>query len=257
MIKGLLLLFIFPFNFQIAITQLSIHESGLPTTLESFAGNEQSGKYVYSLVSLKPGDNGVNFESNLTVDSLNPTQILPLNFLSVTCRIIGTHSFIQWSVSEDNDVNYYELEESHNGSVFQLLINRPANRNNFMTEYVSEDETLNIGNNFYRIKAVGISGKTIYSKIIKISYGKVDNTLFVYPNPAKDVLNVQLHGLLRGNFKLHIYNDAGQEIYRQSLNHDGIDKTFIVPLPASLQQGVYRLFFIDKYRFYKQNFLVQ
>jgi len=181
---------------------------------------------------------------------------LPLQFLQVNSHIIEDHSFILWSIANDTEIDYYEVEESNTGSVFHNLKSISSQQNNFKTDYIVEDISLNIGNNFYRVKAVGTNGDITYSKILKMPYGKIDNTLFVYPNPVKQTLKIQLHSLLKGYYKLHIYNSVGLEIYNRAINHDGLDKTIYVKFPAYLQKGIYRLMFINKYEFYKQNFLV-
>jgi hypothetical protein len=211
-------------------------------TGEAVLGNSLS----ISAVDAIPG-----FAAATSVDTL------PVEFLEVDSHIIESHSFIQWSVADDIDIDHYELEESNNGSIFHILRNIAAKQNNFKTDYKEEDDNLNIGNNFYRVKAVSTTGTVIYSKILKIPYGIIDNTLFVYPNPVKDLLQIQLHGLSRGKYKLHIYNSGGQEVYNRYVEHDGIDKTITVPLPSTLQKGIYRLLFINKYEFYKQNFSIQ
>ena len=182
---------------------------------------------------------------------------LPLQFLQVNSRIIEDHSFILWSIADDTEIDYYEVEESSTGSVFHNLKSISSQQNNFKTDYIVEDNTLNIGNNFYRVKAVATNGNITYSKILKMPYGKIDNTLFVYPNPVKQTLKVQLHSILMGFYKLHIYNSVGQEIYSRAITHDGADKTISVQLPAHLQKGIYRLMFINKYEFYKQNFTIE
>jgi hypothetical protein len=207
-------------------------------------GNYGSGAIIFSNATPNPV-------------SFNPNRILPVQFLQVDSHIIEDHSFIQWSVADDIEIDHYELEESNNGSVFHILKNIPAKQNNFKTDYKEEDDNLNIGNNFYRVKAVSTNGTIIYSKILKMPYGMIDNTLFVYPNPVKDLLQIQLHGLSKGKYKLHIYNDGGQEIYNRYVTHDGIDKTITVQLPSTLQKGIYRLLFINKFEFYKQNFSIQ
>jgi type IX secretion system substrate protein len=239
---------------------------------------QYTGRYI-KLMAMYISDNGVlsnqfikianNGEGNygsgpLSFNSRSPdpvrfdgNHILPLQFLQVNSRIIEDHSFILWSIADDTEIDYYEVEESNTGSVFHNLKSISSQQNNFKTDYVVEDNSLNIGNNYYRVKAVATNGDIIYSKILKMPYGKIDNTLFVYPNPVKQTLKVQLHSLLKGYYKLHIYNNAGQEIYNRAINHDGLDKTITVQLPSHLQKGIYRLMFINKYEFYKQNFAVE
>ena len=241
------------FFFCSSLLYAQINIDGIIT--EAFSGNSLSTSTVGptpgfgAITSAGIAQNGKHIA--VFIDSL------PVEFLEVDSHIIEDHSFIQWSVADDIDIDHYELEESNNGSVFHILRNIAAKQNNFKTDYKEEDDNLNIGNNFYRVKAVSTNGAVIYSKILKIPYGIIDNTLFVYPNPVKDLLQIQLHGLSRGKYKLHIYNSGGQEIYNRSVEHDGIDKTITVPLPSTLQKGIYRLLFINKYEFYKQNFSIQ
>jgi hypothetical protein len=220
------------------------------------AGHEINSLYATSLIAgeiyIATGGN-VQYGKHILVfiDSL------PLQFLQVNSRIIEDHSFILWSIADDTEIDHYEVEESNTGSVFHNLSIINSQQHNFKTDYIVEDNSLNIGNNFYRVKAVATNGDITYSKILKMPYGKIDNTVFVYPNPVKLTLNVQLHSLLKGYYKLHIYNNAGQEIYNRAVNHDGLDKTITLQLPVYLQKGIYRLMFINKYEFYKQNFTVE
>ncbi len=189
--------------------------------------------------------------------SFSPSQVLPVKFTFMNSKIIEDEAFVVWSVAEDAEVNHYELEESSNGSVFKKLMNITSKRSTGQADYIVSDKKLNIGNNYYRLKAVGLTGNVSYSKILKIPYGRIDNRLFVYPNPAAEILNVQLHGLNRGNYKVHVYTSSGQEVFSKSIPHNGTDKTISIPLPPGLQRGIYRLLFINKYEFFKQNFTVR
>lgn len=204
------------------------------------------------------GNEALNF-ANLAPDPIvfRPNQILPMQFIGIDGRVIEEKSLIYWVVESDAEIDHYELEESDNGSVFKTLRIVPSLRNLSRAEYFARDDNLSIGSNFYRIKAIADNGRIIISQIIRMSYGKIDNSLFIFPNPVRGILNIQLHGVIRGNYKLHIYTNAGQEIYSEQVNHDGTDKTLQVRLPASLQRGIYRILFINKYEFYKQKFTIE
>jgi len=114
-----------------------------------------------------------------------------------------------------------------------------------------------MGTNYYRVKAFNKNESVNISKVFRIYYGIVGNTIFIYPNPSGNDLAVRIVAVYKGNYQLSILNNNGQQIISMPFVHDGTDKTIRIIMPFLLAKGIYRLFLIDKSQFYKQSFLIK
>jgi hypothetical protein len=95
------------------------------------------------------------------------------------------------------------------------------------------------------------------SSIVRIYFGKVGNTIFIYPNPSGLELSVRFAAVNRGHYQMNVLGSDGKRLLTMPIEHDGTDKTIKISLPYTLTKGIYRLFLIDKLRFYKQAFLIK
>ncbi|HNF30509.1 MAG TPA: hypothetical protein PLY81_09535, partial [Chitinophagaceae bacterium] len=69
-------------------------------------------------------------------------------------------------------------------------VQQTAAKNNTYNEYSITDEQPLNGTSYYRIEAVDKDGKRTYTKTEKVQ-SKIENEkLKIYPNPAKDIVNV-------------------------------------------------------------------
>ncbi|MBK7376983.1 MAG: hypothetical protein IPJ02_15980 [Chitinophagaceae bacterium] len=68
---------------------------------------------------------------------------------------------------------------------------------------------------FYRLQSVDVDGKFSYSRVIALQLDAKDMQLFVSPNPAKDVLQVQTGSNNAGNAVLIISDASGRQVVRK------------------------------------------
>jgi hypothetical protein len=69
------------------------------------------------------------------------------------------------------------------------------------------------GENFYRIRGEEKSGSVVYSEMQRISRKAINDPVQMRLSPvplASDQLHVELPTLAKGNYKLEVYNTAGQ-----------------------------------------------
>ncbi len=164
---------------------------------------------------------------------------------------------VKWVVQNDVAITKYEVQKSDNGLNFTPIQDIPSNQNIGSNTYLISDGNPIIGTNYYRIKSYNINNTVNLSAVFRIYFGKVGNTIFIYPNPSGPELTIRLAAVKKGNYKMSVFNTNGQAIATMPFNHDGVDKTVRINLPVTLSRGVYRLFIIDKIQFYKQSFLVK
>jgi hypothetical protein len=190
--------------------------------------------------------------------NFNPTQTLPIDFLKVYVRQIGDVIRMYWSSAIEKEMKEYQIERSTEAITFSQIGKVLAKGNTaIVTDYDFADPAPIIGKNYYRIKAIDKTGRSTYSSVIKINYGRVDNTLIIYPNPVKDEINLQIVAIKPGTYDLEIFNDAGQKLITKSIVYNGGYGLQQIPLLPNMTKGPYRLILKNKAVFYKQQFIVQ
>ena len=188
----------------------------------------------------------------------NPSQSLPIDFLNVFVAQVGQAIKTFWKSASEKEMKEYQVERSEDAIVFTTIGTVVARGNSLnATDYEYADVLPLIGKNFYRIKAIDKSGRSTYSVIVKINYGRVDNTLTIFPNPVKDQINLQIVGIKPGTYDLNIFNDAGQLLITKKIVYNGGYGLQQIPLLPNMMKCPYRLLLRNKAVFYKQNFIVQ
>ena len=193
-----------------------------------------------------------NYSANFSITSPLSVNMIFLNGITTEDAVK-----IKWVVQNDVDITKYEVQKSENGLNFSTIQGIPSNQNIANSTYLFSDINPIIGTNYYRIKSYNINGTVNISPVFRIYYGKVGNTIFIYPNPSGAELTVRFAAVKIGNYKMSVFDTNGGLITTMPVNHDGVDKTVRINLPLTLSRGVYRLFLIDKIQFYKQSFLVK
>ena len=86
------------------------------------------------------------------------------------------------------------------------------------------------------ITVLNCSGKVISAA----TAATMDYTFYVYPNPAKDIINISLSSKLTGNISLSIYNAAGSLLQTKNVNKNSGETNEILNI-KSLSAGLYIL----------------
>ena len=195
---------------------------------------------------------GVNYSANFSIASP-----LALNFLSLNGNSGEKDIKIIWSILNDVEISRYEVQKSENGLSFRTIKNIASSRLPNISNYIFSDYTPTIGTNYYRIKVFNNNGTVNLSRVFRIYFGNVGNSVFIYPNPSGSELTVRFAAVSKGKYQLSILSIAGHQILTMPFYHDGIDKTIHIDMPQTMARGIYQLFLIDKVQFYKQAFLVK
>lgn len=136
---------------------------------------------------------------------------------------------LQWQVSAIHDGDYFAIERSNNGAVFETIgVIKQADNS---PRYELVDSAPPNGMNTYRIKYIHSSGIIGRSGLLQFNSGQ-DNDFKFYPNPADKVLIIRTgHHIdiqvidAMGNVKLSKELQAGLQV----INVSSLDKgTYIL-----------------------------
>ncbi len=133
---------------------------------------------------------------NLSIGPL--LSALPVDFIGlVASRNAGNTVGLKWDVSDEINVDRYEIERSENGINF---ISRGSVSASGKSIYAFSDQDVPGTTIFYRVKSVDIDGRMKYSGVLRLkgdaanSYG---DKLLVYPSPASSQVTIEHKRILR------------------------------------------------------------
>ncbi|MFZ4059413.1 MAG: T9SS type A sorting domain-containing protein, partial [Ferruginibacter sp.] len=195
--------------------------------------------------------NRLNFVINADVLSQNQDRFrivfgaapIPVTFTNIKASARGNDIAVEWKVDNQINIASYQVEKSTDGRNFTKVNTTAAiGVNGSTATYNWLDVNAVTGANYYRIKSVGVTGLVEMSRIVKVTMGKGQPGISVYPNPVTDgVIGVQLNNLTQGIYSVRITNTLGQQLFIKQINHDGGSATETIVPEKRLPIGIYQL----------------
>ncbi len=147
---------------------------------------------------------------------------LPVKLTSFTASNKNNTVTLKWQTQYEQNSSYYNIERSIDGVNFTSIARASAGGNsNLPLNYIYTDLLpVSIQSKktvFYRLQSVDIDGKFAYSQVVALQLDKRDIELFVSPNPAKDILQVQTGNNISGNASLLIIDVSGRILYKKEV----------------------------------------
>ena len=121
--------------------------------------------------------------------------------LDVAASPESNRNKITWHSGSETNLATYFVEKSADGKQFENLTSLPAEGKAW--GYITYDNQPLNGLTYYRLKMVDKDGSYSYSKTVQAYQSRNGEVLVqAYPNPADDVLHVQLFGATEGIVQL-------------------------------------------------------
>jgi hypothetical protein len=139
--------------------------------------------------------------------------ILESNLLSFEASKKGRQVNLQWSVSQNQDSRYYDVQRSTDGEHFTTVARVNADPALQVADYSAMDDIGNVKSTFvyYRLKLKSNMGYIKYSKVIPIALTDVMvKGVSIAPNPVRDVMQVTISTDSDQQMELYIYDFAGR-----------------------------------------------
>lgn len=127
-------------------------------------------------------------EDHIVIQSL----ILPVLLEKFTAVQQRENVLLNWAVSKEINVQHYQVQYSTDNIKFTSLALFPA-AGSYNYSWLHSSAVK--GTNYYRLCITGTDGGVTYSHIESINFGK-NNTVTVYPNPAKDIINIRFPAIM-------------------------------------------------------------
>jgi hypothetical protein len=199
-----------------AVTTLTL--SNLPAGTETFVSHSNN---ALQSATISPQNNTLQVTlAPLSITSLLITgnaAVLPQNLFSFTASKDDNKVRLNFTTTNEFKVTSFEVERSLDGSSFTKIGTVNGEGANGQYAYIDVQPLPSI--NYYRLKMISQNGSYSYSKTVSIRYDK-NASITIFPNPAKDMITVQLH-MPAGVISLQIIDGMGRKVKTMTLRSTG------------------------------------
>ena len=167
---------------------------------------------------------GVNSCYNVTAGQVEDYAVffpnavlLPVTLMSFDGYHQSGKNFLIWKTSSEVNSEYFEMERSLNGVIFDKIGRVNSLHNSTATaRYDFTDNLLNMSAHhrfYYRLKMVDRDGNFKYSNIVTLNSDQAKGQISIYPNPIKkgEIFQLNLQGAKAQ--QIDIFNTVGQLVY--------------------------------------------
>jgi Secretion system C-terminal sorting domain/FG-GAP repeat/FG-GAP-like repeat len=168
----------------------------------------------------------------------NNLGALPIDLISFKAAWLqkGKTAKLDFVTDKESGICCFDIEKSVDGFNFYSIGTLPAKNTADVQQYSFVDNNAKNKNQFYRLMIKGETGKMEYSNIQQLQ-NNTTTEILVFPNPATDVLQLQLNGSFN-KMNVQIISSAGQLI--KQLNISSPNQTITIPV-QNLAHGKYWL----------------
>jgi hypothetical protein len=147
---------------------------------------------------------------------------LPLTLLSFTVEKNNGSALLKWTVTDEINTSFFEVQRSMNGLDFVPLGTVAAAGTSSVNEKYSYLDPLNgisQGVVYYRLRFVDQDGKFSFSPVREISVDGSDQALVaISPNPASSLIILRFGAVKEGLYDIQIFNAEGQQINTRQIS---------------------------------------
>lgn len=220
---------------QFSLEDLYVHGTANTPPRLDFS-SLQTGKYLVTMSSAKGCD-----LKTAPFDILPCNPALPIQVLSF--KLKKTHQnrlTFEWTLGEVESAQTIILEKSSDNITFTTATQQHVNNNSHGTQTFTV--TLPAAEeNYYRLRIKEKSGAVVYSNTINTNTSVTTPVGRLWPNPAKDFINIETGLMLSPTVSYKIYNMSGGVAAQGTLHIGEYQYAFQLPVHG-LPKGVYQLF---------------
>jgi hypothetical protein len=156
-------------------------------------------------------------ENFITYDNINFARSNAPLFAEapeLNLRVLNNFYELEWSGGDVNSASYYVIESSEDQSGYIELYRTDTEKNEEKKYSYLAERSINTGVVFYRVKQVNTDGTMVYSSLVKIGQGVMEDIILGqnYPNPFNPATIIEFEILQDAEVEVVVYNLTGKEI---------------------------------------------
>lgn len=173
-------------------------------------------------------------------NALSQSYALPLVLLSFEGQAMEDYNALHWKTSIEENVDYFLVEKSKSGVDFTSigLVNAVGNSTREQS-YDFNDKHDVQGVNYYKLRMTDIDNSYTFSKVIKLINEKLDYSVLLAPNPARDQISIRLSRAMNTSSQFTVLDMTGKVLLRKIIGKDEAVKHIDI---QSLAPGQYMIY---------------
>ena len=170
-----------------------------------------------------------------------PAAILAKYDVRLTGQNIPGSSSLKWEVLSNDEVQYFEVQKSRDGSNFETISNiEVVNPDQLNQKYSYTDASAENGAvKYYRIRQVTKSGTRYFSNIVKLNGNKISLNSKIKPNPFVNQVELSIQLATANNIKVRITSQSGAMLFQRSYKGNAGSNNIKIAELGNLAPGVY------------------
>ena len=202
-----------------------------------YTGNASSGTLTTS-VPAADMDPTLGFYTFGDTSGTNP---LPVSLVNFTALYKDGHVNLDWATASEQNNAYFDIERSIDAeswtTIGQVQGHGTTNEYNNYSAVDNLEGIIPSGTFYYRLKQVDFNGAFTYSMIRSVDITNPPAAITAYPNPTKNILNVNWTSKLSDNTVLRVVDMNGVSVYEQTFGGAGLMQKQIDM--STLANGIY------------------
>jgi hypothetical protein len=158
----------------------------------------------------------------------------------------GSHVAVNWTTSYESNLDYFTLERSSDGKLFNKVASKFGNGNSdHPKNYIIQDPAPVYGNAYYRLRYTSFRKESAVSNVVSVHYDAPPTALNinkVEPNPFSENFSVSFGSQSEADMEVKLTSISGKVVYRESLKPEsGVENVFQFKDSKQLLPGIYFL----------------
>ena len=181
-----------------------------------------------------------NFNSFSEFGIAKADEPLPVCILTFDAKFKNDIIDISWSTASEINSDYFIVQRTvdmNEITDFQKI--KAAGTSNSIINYQTIDENPLKEIDYYRLKEIDFNGETTYSKWIAVNCNSSKNNINISPNPAKDIINIELNNNFTSDIKLEVLDITGKKVKYISSNLNCIGNNIYQLNIDQFKNGIY------------------
>jgi hypothetical protein len=170
-----------------------------------------------------------------------PTYALPITLKYFNAKLSDDKVYLKWTTSSEINNEYFTIERSDDGIVFNPLLTEPgAGNSTIERKYDAVDDEPLRGVSYYRLRQTDYDGKTTTSEPRAITNNKLfaEDDFNIYPNPFASTFDVKINSSDNQTVNVKLIDLQGRVAIDDEVQLSNGVNNYSVADP-SLKSGIY------------------
>lgn len=155
--------------------------------------------------------------TDVEIASLTPFT-LPTSIQNFNVVLTNNEATLAWEITNFKRVKTFAVEQSVDGKTFTPIATVACNPNKSAYTYTDNAYASTSSSSiFYRIVEYNNDGSFTYSNTLQLLKNVKTKGLFVYPNPAKNNLNIRIDAIKNTEANVYIVDNLGKQMLQKSI----------------------------------------